>query len=305
MEHDTLSTVLEHVGVGGTVFCRAELDAPWGVETRGTDSAIFHVAIRGSGYVRVKGGQPIAWRAGDLVLLPHGHAHIMSSSPKGKAKWIRSLPTEPSEDGLPCVNHPGDGARTSLLCGTFHFGVEAEDLLLGVLPPVLHVRGDGAASDWLDATLRLLANEVRECRPGATTVVTRLTEVLLVHALRSWMADEANSGGWLSALSDPVLGRALGHLHREPARDWTSADLAKVAGVSRSGLYNRFTDRLGQSPAAYLASWRMCLARRELEHDRSLAEVAESVGYASEAAFSRAFKRHTGASPRAWRRARS
>jgi len=302
MDSDTLSIVLEHLGVRGTVFCRAQLDAPWGVETRRTESAIFHVVVRGSGYVRVDGGPARSWRAGDLLLLPHGHGHVMCSEPTEPPVSIATLPSCVGQDGLPCISSGGQGPRTSLLCGTFTLGSDAA-LLLDELPPLVHVQAADATSTWLDATLTLLSQEVAGARPGAQTVVARLAEVLLVHALRSWLAsDGAHQRGWLAALADPVLARALRHLHHDPAREWTAGELARAVGVSRSGLYTRFSERLDATPAAYLTRWRMTLARRSLRSGTSIGEVASSVGYASEAAFSRAFKREIGASPSAWRR---
>ncbi|MCA9607204.1 MAG: AraC family transcriptional regulator [Myxococcales bacterium] len=295
--------MLDHLGVRGTVFCRAELAAPWAVETRGTPTAIFHVIVSGSGYVRLADGPPRAWRAGDLLLLPHGHGHVMSSDPQLPATPIACLPTEPSDDGLPCVRSAGDGPTTRLLCGTFDIGGDSA-LLLDELPSLLHVATADAASAWLDATLRLLASEVAGGRPGASTVVSRLAEVLLVHALRAWLADEGSrQTGWLAALGDPALSRALTEIHRDPARELGASELARKAGLSRSVLYARFTERLGVSPAAYLTRWRMSLARRALRGEASVSEVAHSIGYASEAAFSRAFKREVGQSPSAWRRA--
>jgi AraC-like DNA-binding protein len=303
MQSDTLSTMLELVGVSGTVFCRAEVGAPWALSTRGATSAIFHVIVRGAGYVRVGKDAPEPWRAGDVLLLPRGDAHVMSDSPKTPARAIAELAAPPGADGLPCVRHGGSGPGASILCGTLRFGPDAEELLLGALPPLLHVRSGGAASAWLDATLRLLSDEVDGARAGADIVVSRLADVLLVHALRTWLAEEGGGQrGWLGALSDPVLSRALAHMHREPGKAWTAASLARASGASRSVLYERFTERLGESPAAYLTRWRMSLAQRALARKgRSLSEVASEVGYESEAAFSRAFKRVVGSSPSAFR----
>lgn len=303
MNEDTLSIVLDHLGVRGTVFCRAELAAPWAVETRGTATAIFHVIVNGSGYLRVGDGPSRAWRAGDLLLLPHGHGHVMTSDPHLPAVSITTLPSAPGADGLPCVVGAGDGPVTGLLCGTFEVGGDAA-LLLDELPPLIHVATAEAATAWLDATLRLLASEVAGGRPGASTVVSRLAEVLLVHALRVWLAGEgATHAGWLAALADPALSKALTEIHRDPSRELGASDLARAAGLSRSALYARFTERLGVTPAAYLTRWRMSLARQALRTEASIAEVAGSIGYASEAAFSRAFKREVGQSPSAWRRA--
>lgn len=215
---------------------------------------------------------------------------------------IASLPGPPGPDGLPCVCHGGGGARTSILCGTFRFGPAAAELLLPLLPPLLVARGDGGpTSSWMDATLRLLADELGGALPGAETVVSRLADVLFVHVLRAWMAQHAGEVGWLAAMTDPPLGRALAAMHARPERPWTAAELARVAGLSRSAFFDRFSARVGEAPAAYLARWRMHLARQALREGATLAEVATQVGYGSEAAFSKAFKRQTGSSPGEWR----
>jgi AraC-like DNA-binding protein len=301
---DALSDVLSKSRVKGAVFCRAELAAPWGVLTKGAEKAIFHVIVRGAGCAIV-GDQTVWWRAGDLVVLPHGHAHVLADSADTEPVWIGGLPSEPGADGLPCLTHGGQGAATSILCGSFELASEARELLLPALPPLLHVRGgEGPASAWLDATLRLLASEAGGAAPGAAAVVSHLADVLFVHVLRAWMERETEtSRGWLGALSDAQVARALGAIHRAPAQGWSVDDLAREAGMSRSALYTRFTDRVGEPPAAYLTRWRMHLARQALREGHGLATVASEVGYGSEAAFSRAFKRQVGVSPARWRSA--
>ncbi|MEM7154050.1 MAG: AraC family transcriptional regulator [Myxococcota bacterium] len=314
MHPDPLSELLHRSGVRGTVFSRAELGEPWSVSTRGSGEpgpdrpAIFHVVVRGAGFARVHGGDDrVTFRSGDVLIMPHGDAHVLSSDPAIVPSPIASLDAPPGEDGLPCITHGGDGARTSVLCGSFHFTAEAAAMLRPQLPPLLHVRcAEGPAAAWLDATLRLLGAETSGGQPGSETVVARLADVLFVQAVRRFIAEApADSIGWLSALGDPKLSRVLGLIHAEPATAWTAGSLARRAGMSRTALYNRFTEKVGETPAAYLTRWRMQVAARDLRHGASLAETAAAVGYASEAAFSRAFKRATGESPRAFRAARA
>lgn len=307
---DPLSTILGRTGVVGTVFSRAELHAPWSVHTRGggTDedgprAAIFHVIVRGAGYVRVHGALT-PWRSGDVILLPHGDAHTLSSSPDVDDVHISDLPLQRTPEGLDCILSPGDGPLTSILCGSLHFSPEADELLRPHLPPLLHLSGDGAAGAWLDATLRFLGAETASPAPGTDAVVARLAEVVLVQALRGWIRDApAAESGWLGALDDPQLSRVLGIMHEEPAEAWTATSLARRAGMSRSALYTRFTEALGEPPATYLTRWRMQLARRSLRDGTPLIDVAASVGYQSAASFSRAFKRWAGCSPSAYARA--
>jgi len=311
MSDDPLRVVLDRDSVQGSVFCRAELGAPWGLRTSGMDdgAAIFHAIVRGAGWVRVSPDSeerpavgPIPWRAGDIVVIPHGDPHVMSHSPDGASVPIAELDSPPGTDGLPCVRQGGDGPATSILCGTFHFGPMAREVLLPHLPAVLHTRaGDGPTAVWLDTTLRMIGAELRADQPGSEAVVTRLADVLFIQAVRDWIA-HTDAAGWLAALRDPQLSRALAAVHGDPGGDWTAATQARRAGMSRSLLYTRFTAVVGESPAAYVLRWRMQCAREQLRKERtSVAAVAEHVGYGSEAAFSRAFKRHVGLSPSVWR----
>jgi len=311
MHHDPLQTLIDRSGVQGSIFCRARLGAPWALHTRGFDdgSAVFHAIVRGAGWIQVEpctpedpAPEPIAWRAGDIVVLPHGHAHVMSDAPGTPPVAIAGLPQPAGPDGLPCVSHGGDGPMTSILCGTFRFGPAAKDALLPHLPAVLHTRaGEGPAAEWMDATLRMIGAELSGARPGSDAIVTRLADVLFIQAVRDWVRN-SDCGGWLAALEDPQLSRALAAIHSNPAEAWSAATLAKAAGMSRSSLYTRFTDVVGEAPAAYVLRWRMLRAKEALRSSaESVGAVGASVGYASEAAFSRAFKRHVGQSPGVWR----
>jgi AraC-like DNA-binding protein len=293
---DALTSLLSLVRVEGGIFCRAELSAPWGVSTRGAGVAIFHVVVAGEGEA-VCEEEAVAFRAGDVVLFPRGSAHVMRSGPDAAVVPIRELPTC-AEEGLDCVRSGGSGAPTSLLCGTLRFGAEAETLLLPHLPTMLRA----SAGRWTEVTLAALAEEARRGLPGGEFVRARLAEVLIVQALRTWAGDGARTG-WLRALADPQLARAMAEVHAEPAGDWTSTALARKAGMSRSAFYTRFTETVGEPPAAWVERWRMAVARRALREGRAgVAEVAARVGYGSETAFSRAFRRHVGVSPRQWRR---
>ncbi len=300
---DPLTELLRTVRVEGTVFSRAEMRAPWGLSTRGGTNAIFHVVLQGQGVVVVD-GRVVPWSRGDLVVLPHGTAHVMADSEQRRAVPIATAPRA-KVAGLPCVQFGGEGPLTQLLCGTFRVDPEARELLARALPPVLVMRAQARTSAVLEATLALVAEEVADRRPGADAVIERLAEVLFVQVLRGAQAELQQ--GWLAAFGDERLVRAMDALQREPARDWSAADLAKIAGMSRSTFFGRFSEVVGEPPNAWLLRWRMHLARRALRSSRvPLAELAAKVGYGSEAAFSRAFKRFVGEPPSAWReRARS
>jgi len=303
---DGLSQFLSAVRVEGSLFSRAEMGAPWGVLTRGADAGIFHVVVRGAGFVEVEGSEALVpFRAGDLLVMPHGHGHILRDTPDSPHRHIGDWPAERGADGLPCVLAGRDGPATSLLCGTFRLDPEARELLLPLLPPLIHVPGGPSpAASWLDATLRLMADELDAQRPGGAALVARLADLLFVHVLRAWIAQAPDGSlGWLTALADPRLARALGCIHGAPEKGWSVEALAREAGMSRSAFFSAFSSQVGEAPAAYLLRWRMALARARLRRGTDgIAAVAEGVGYGSEAAFSRAFKRHVGESPSAWRR---
>jgi AraC-like DNA-binding protein len=295
---DPLSDLLAHAELHATVFSRAILRGPVGVSTRGSDAAaLFHVVTQGSLWVRC-GAESHALRAGDLVVLPHGDPHVLSQEPEGPSRPLQAWPRSDAS-GLPCVlaGEGGDDATTAILCGSFRFGATARRWLVPHLPATLIVRGDaGPVAAFLEATLRTLEHEVDRAAPGSHLVITRLSEVLLVQVLRTWAASGA--GGWLAALADPQLGRLLTAVHAEPGRSWTADDMARVAGLSRSVLFDRFQAVLGEPPAAWLASWRMAVAADLLRRSHlSVGEVAGKVGYASEASFVRAFRRHVGTTP--------
>ena len=302
---DALSRILEVVHVSGSLFSRAELGAPWGVHSRAMPDAIFHVVVRGAGYLTLDTDDvPVPFRAGDLLVLTRGDAHTVSDQPESQVVAIEGLEYEAGEDGLGRIRVDGGGPLTSLLCGTFTLAGEARDHVVPLLPPLLHVQGGSPTAAWLDQTLRVMADEVESGRPGSATVVARLADILFVQVLRAWLQEpDADRRGWLAALADPHLAKALALVHDAPAEPWTAEILARAAGLSRTVFYERFTAQVGESPAAYLTRWRMVVARAWMRRTgASLGEVAERVGYRSQAAFHKAFKRVVGTNPGAWRR---
>ena len=216
------------------------------------------------------------------------------------------IPVEQVSDRYEIMRYGGAGELTHLTCGVVRFDHVAGQQLMALLPRVLQI--DTWADDegsWLQSTLRFIAREARELRPGGETVITHLADILIIQAIRSWIdsAPQADRG-WLAALRDDQVGRALAAIHREPEKDWTVALLAKEVGMSRSGFSARFTSLVGESAMRYLTQWRMQLARAQLlETSDSLSVLADRLGYQSEAAFSRAFKRVFGVSPGSLRHA--
>lgn len=300
---DALSKVLATVRLEAGVFSRARLTAPWAVHSDTLGHGLFHVVVRGAGRIERPGAAPLAWQAGDLIVLPRGAEHVMASEPDLRAEPIRGLAAEPGEDGIPCVHTGGDGEETMLLCGTFRVHPAARGFVVGRLPELMHVRPAlDATATWLDQSLRLLTAEQLERAPGSAALSVRLAEMLFVQVLRGFARQDSSGAGWLAALFDPQLGRALAALHADPTEPWTAAAMARAAGMSRSVFFERFRDVVGETPTAYLTRWRMVVARITLAEGGSLFEAASRSGYGSEASFSRAFKRALGVAPGAWQR---
>jgi AraC-like DNA-binding protein len=215
------------------------------------------------------------------------------------------MPSELVSERYEIIRHGGGGALTTLVCGTVQFDHPAARQLIALLPRVITVAPAGTPQDeWLQSTLRLIAAEARELRPGGETVITRLADILVIQAIRSWIErDPVGQTGWLGALRDRQIGQALALIHRDPARAWTVAQLADAVAMSRSAFAARFSQLVGETPIQYLTRWRMQIALDLLQDDEAtVGEAALRLGYQSEAAFSRAFKRAIGVSPGAVRR---
>jgi AraC-like DNA-binding protein len=303
---DVLTTVVDSLRLRGSVFCRAEMAAPWGLSIPEGPHAHFHLVERGSCWLRLQGvEEPVPVSSGDLVVVPHGRGHVLLDNPRTPAIPLAQLVGPRAASGPHRMRHGGNGPETRLVCGAFRFERRDGHPLLSLLPPVVHIPGDrGRPADGIESLLRFLAAETRDPRPGTEAIVSRLSEVLFVEALRAWMEDlPEGEGGWLGALRDRHVGAALGLIHRYPDRDWTVAALAAEVGMSRSPFAARFAALVGEPPLSYLTRWRMHTAAELLQDDAlSLAQVASRVGYESEPAFSKAFKRQFGIPPGTWRR---
>ena len=238
-------------------------------------------------------------RPGDLVLVPHGRGHVLRSEPGTIAPDVISLEHE-FRNRYAILRHGGGGAATTLICGLVRLDHPAAHHIVPLLPDLIHVEPTGGPHDeWMQSTLRLIAAEAAQVRPGGEAVITRLSDILVIQALRDWIEHApAAQRGWLGALRDRQIGRAITLIHRDPAREWTVASLAGELAMSRSAFAARFTELVGEPAMQYLTRWRMQMARTWLTEDATtVADVASRLGYRSEAAFSRAFKRTVGASP--------
>ncbi|MGY1733729.1 AraC family transcriptional regulator [Geodermatophilus sp. SYSU D01045] len=298
---DPLGGVLADLRIRGTFYCRAEATAPWGVEMPALAGCMsFHVVTRGACLLEVD-GERHELGVGDLALVPHGRGHLLRSGPGAPvAGRADLLPQRYLGDHYSVLRLDGGGSPATMVCGVVEPDRPGAAHLLGLLPPVLVVDGsDPARTGWLPLLLRVLADEAAVDRPGAEAVITRLADVVVVQAVRAWLDTAATGPGWLRALRDPQVGRAVASLHREPGSAWTLTRLAREARMSRSSFAARFTELAGEPVMHYLARWRMHLATVALGQGARVGELAGSLGYESEAAFSRAYKRIVGVPPTA------
>ncbi len=302
-----VARVLQSLRMRGTFYCHAELSEPWALEMPAlADSLSFHVVTSGSCWLRLPGSEPFELRAGDLALVPHGLGHELLSSPEARpALRVELLPQNYVGDGYSVLRHGGAGRSAQLICGVVSFDDPAARELMRRLPRILYLRGDSVvASSAIRDTLRLMASELSRQQPGGEAVATRLADILIIQAIRSWLeADAEARTGWLLALQDERIGRVLEAMHSEPGREWNLDNLARTATMSRSMFSARFTSLVGETPIAYLTRWRMNLAESRLREGRStVAALAAELGYRSEAAFNRAFTRLVGHTPGSVRR---
>jgi AraC-like DNA-binding protein len=302
---DPLGETLHMLRLNGSLYCRSELTAPWGIDMPSFDGyMIFHVVTSGHCWLEIEGEEPRLLQQGSLTLVPHGNGHCIRSSPGARAMPLFDIPVERISDRYEVMRFGGDGDLTQLTCGVVSFDQLAGQQLVAQLPEVLQIDSwDEEEDSWLQSTLRFISREARELRPGGETVITHLADILIIQAIRTWIdqAPEADQG-WLAALRDKQVGRALAAIHREPEKDWTVDSLAREVGMSRSGFSARFTSLVGESAKRYLTQWRMQLARAQLQQTSdSLSVLADRLGYQSEAAFCRAFKRVYGVPPGSFR----
>jgi AraC-like DNA-binding protein len=303
---DPLGEALHFLRMSGTLYCRSDFTAPWALALPPMkDCLMFHVVTAGRCGLEVEGAERRLLQPGDLALVPHGQGHVLASEPGVPPAKLLDLPRERVSQRYELLRHGGGGAPTTLICGAVRFDHPAAHRLVGLLPKIITVEPSGSPrTEWIQSTLRFMAAEASELRPGGETVITRLADILVIEAIRAWLAhDAAARTGWLGALQDRQIGRAISLIHRDHARPWTVASLAAEVAMSRSAFAARFTELVGEPAMHYLARWRMNVALSMLrEGDAGLAEMATRLGYRSEAAFSRAFKRYIGIPPGAVRR---
>lgn len=303
---DPLGESLHFLRMSGTFYSRCELTAPWGLVLPAFgNSLIFHVVTSGRCVLEVDDAEPCVLQPGELVLVPHGEGHRLASELGVPGVGLFDLPHEQVSPRYDLLRIDGGGAEVRLICGVIRFDHPAGRHLIDLLPRVIHVdTANSLQKEWMHSTLRIMAAEARELRPGGEAVITRLADILVIQAIRSWIdQDSAAKSGWLGALRDPQIGRAITLIHGDPARAWTVQRLASEVTMSRSAFAARFTELVEETPMRYVARWRMYAAMNQLREDQTtVSEAAVRAGYQSEAAFSRAFKRLMGISPGTVRR---
>lgn len=303
---DPVGTALHFLRMSGVLYCRSEFTAPWGIDLPPIpDSVMFHVVTSGKAWLAVEGEALRELAAGDLSLVCTGQGHRLLSDPGQSATPLFDCDRDAVTDWFEVLRLGGGGAATQMICGAVCFDDPAVRELIRLLPRTITIASmHSSEMEWFRSTLNLLVEEARSRKPGHETIITRLADILIVQAIRSWIeSDPATQRSWLRGLRDVHVGRALALIHRDPSRAWTVLTLAREVGLSRSTFSARFSELVGLPAMEYVTRWRIRVARsRLLERSISLAKLAEEVGYESEAAFSRAFKRVTGVTPGSLRR---
>lgn len=314
---DAISEILSGVKLKGALFFSAELSAPWGFSSPASNLlapmlapgaphlVIYHFVLEGNAFVQLAHGQSMELGPGDVVVLPHGDPHIMTSGRAATGTSLTSAILSKVKTRDLSVMQGGGGGNTSrYVCGYMVCDPYLSRPILSGLPPVfkVNIRTD-RSGHWLENSILHLVEEAASGRVGSEAMLAKLSEALFVDVLRRYVsALPGHQMGWLAGARDPIVGKSLGLLHGRVAHPWTIADLANEVGISRSALVERFTRYLSEPPMTYLARWRLQLAAQSLERtSRSVAEIAADVGYESEAAFNRAFKREFGQPPGRYR----
>lgn len=328
---DPLSDVLRSVRLRGAVFFDVRFAEEWAVESApasfiadavlpGAEHVLgYHFFAKGEGWATLAGTDPVRVATGDIIMFPQGNGHVLSSrrgmaAPAGDPDWVFTLGDMPKpvpvayHQGVlqPGISLPAEEAKTMIVCGFIGCDLRPFNPLIGALPRMVHLTA-GSVGDWVGSVLREAVRESRERRPGSDVVLERASEMVFVNSARHYLDHlPEESSGWLAGLRDRHVGRALALLHRHPEREWSIEELSHQVALSRSALHERFVRFVGQPPVQYLANWRMQLAANLLRTGHgTVAAIAQEVGYESEAAFNRAFKRTTGLPPAAWRRAQA
>ncbi len=301
---DVLTDVLNTLELKGWLSSRRELTPPWRYDFAASKDSMFHVLSFGGGYLQVEGeAEPRRVEDGDVVLFPTGHPHSLYDDPASPLTRLVHLDYNPQR-GYEVVNRDGEGPKPLLLCGAFHFDYPHDFPLLHRLPKLIHIAGaQGRMEQGFADIVNIIARESASQQPGAEVMLKRLTELLFIQVIRLWIDQQTEVPvGWVGALRDQPISAALGLIHQSPERRWTVKELAEAAALSRSAFSARFTELVGEPPVTYLTRWRMLRATRLLKNEVRTETIADLLGYESDAAFRKAFKREIGIPPAQYRK---
>ena len=297
---DPLTEALHHLRLAGTLYCSTEVRGAEGIRIPAfPDVMMLQVVTQGRVLLEMEGEPPRWLGAGSLALLPRGEGHVVRTAAGAPLVPLEDVEVTPIGDYYETASLGTEGELTRVTYGVLRFDHVAAARFVSLLPRAIVVDAlETEHAEWLASTLLVVAREARYPRPGGAVIITRLAAVLVVETLRLWLERDQAEVGWLAALRDPHVGRALGAMHRDPGAPWTLVTLAKEAGMSRSSFAERFSSLMGEPPMSYLGDWRLRTARELLRAgDLGVGEVATRVGYGSEASFGRAYKRAFGISP--------
>ncbi|MEO8395596.1 MAG: AraC family transcriptional regulator [Chloroflexota bacterium] len=303
---DVLTDVLNTLELKGWLSSRRELAPPWRYDFAASKDSMFHVISYGGAYLQIEGeDELIRVEDGDVVLFPTGQAHSLYDDPASPLTRLVHLDYNPQR-GHQVATEGGEGESPKLLmlCGAFHFEYPHDFPLLNRLPTLIHISGvEGRMEESFADIVRIIARESASEQPGAQVVLRRLTELLFIQVIRLWIDQQAEASiGWIGALRDQPISAALGLIHQSPEHAWTVQELAEAAVLSRSAFSARFSELVGEPPMTYLTRWRMLRATRMLKNEVRMETIADALGYESEAAFRKAFKREIGIPPAQYRR---
>ncbi len=307
---DLLSDILSCLRLSGTLYFRTSFTSPWSIKVPAFENVSrFHYAHQGRCLVRIDPqAPPVQLDQGDLLIIPRGASHTMYCDPATENLAV-TLDRVVEKSGFTgsgtlVYGEPGTHHETQLVCGHFAFDDAASHLLIDALPEHIHIRDYGeAAGQWMASTLRVIGTEAGRAQMGGDLIALKLSEIIFAQALRAYLTGEGKQHPVMAGFADPQIARVLMEIHRDPAHGWTLEALAQIAGMSRTAFTVRFSELMTVTPLSYVTDWRMQLARQALRHSNTpIVEIAQAAGYGSEAAFSRAFKRHCKMAPGSFRR---
>lgn len=302
---DLLSDILSTLRLRGNLYFRTDLSKPWGIYVPADRNiARFHVVINGNCWIGVgEESEPFFLSEGDLAVIPHGNSHRLMDTENAECLSLEEVLTEKEYTGEGVLHYGGAGSKTTLVCGYFSFDEDIVHPLLETLPEKIHVKGNRNLNFmWLDKVLGFIGNESETGNLGARAILERLSEILFIQVIRAYSNASSEKVGYLAALGDAHISRALKRIHREPERKWTLQELSRVAGLSRTSFAERFKALMGVPAIEYVTNWRMSLALATLKNSqKTIVEIGEEIGYQSEASFSTAFKRQFGKPPSLYR----